>query len=195
MIELSKPVLAGFILLLLLALWTLYGVFISASVPEAQYEVLETLDNKVEIRSYPVEIWATTVAGDQNQAFSSLFNYISGNNDRGEKIEMTVPVVTRKTEEGHFMAFVMPERFDYKSVLKPSSDRVKIESIAARKLATIKFSGHVTQGNFEKNRDLLTDILKVQGISTKGEPFLMQYNDPWTPPFLRRNEIALEVDI
>jgi len=26
-----------------------------------------------------------------------------------------------------------------------------------------------------------------------GEPQLMQYNDPWTPPFSRRNEIALQV--
>jgi hypothetical protein len=39
----------------------------------------------------------------------------------------------------------------------------------------------------------LSKTLEVRGISTEGEPLLMQYNDPWTPPFSRRNEIALQV--
>jgi hypothetical protein len=33
----------------------------------------------------------------------------------------------------------------------------------------------------------------MNGIATKGRPFLMRYNDPWTPPFLRRNEVAIEI--
>ena len=51
----------------------------------------------------------------------------------------------------------------------------------------------LTDGNYEKNLELLSKTLEVRGISTKGEPLLMQYNDPWTPPFTRRNEIALHV--
>jgi hypothetical protein len=209
---------SGFILFSFLLLWTLYGVIISMSVPEARYEVSESLENKVEIRDYPEEIWATTVAEDQNNAFGPLFRYISGDNDKaekiemtapvvtptpqpsgtgstkGEKIEMTAPVVSMNTEKGQFMAFIMPERFDINSIPKPSSSRVKIELVEPRKLATIRFSGYVTQENYKKNLEQLNKTLENRGISTKGEPLLMQYNDPWTPPFSRRNEIAIQVN-
>ena len=214
----SRPIQAGLILLGLLFLWTLYGVFISMSVPEAHYEVSEILENEVEIRAYPEEIWATTVAEDQNNAFSPLFRYISGDNDKGEKIEMTAPVVTptpqpagtdstkgekiemtapvvsMNTEKGQFMAFIMPERFDINNTPKPLSSRVKIELVEPRKLATIRFSGYVTPENYKKNLEQLNKTLENRGISTIGEPILMQYNDPWTPPFSRRNEIAVRVN-
>ena len=130
--RLSWPVMAGLIIFLLLIVWTLYGVLISMSVSQADYDVLDTLEDGVEIRAYPEEIWATTVADDQNSAFSPLFRYISGDNEKsekiemttpvvtaapqpvgnnsakGEKIEMTAPVVTMDTDEGMFMAFIMP---------------------------------------------------------------------------------------
>jgi hypothetical protein len=51
----------------------------------------------------------------------------------------------------------------------------------------------MTEGNYERNLELLRKTLEAQGISTAEEPLLMQYNDPWTPPFSRRNEIALQV--
>ncbi len=216
--KLSWPILAGLIILVLLFLWTLYGVYMSMSVSEAPYEVSEILENGVEIRAYPEEIWATTVAEDQNSAFSPLFRYISGDNEKGgkiemtapvvtskpqlagaastqgEKIEMTAPVVTMNTEKGQFMAFIMPEQFDINSIPKPSSDKVKIELVEPRKLATIRFSGYANQENYEKNLEILNKTLENREISTKGEPLLMQYNDPWTPPFLRRNEIAIQVN-
>jgi hypothetical protein len=113
---------------------------------------------------------------------------------KGEKIEMTAPVVSMNTEKGQFMAFIMPERFDINSIPKPSSSRVKIELVEPRKLATIRFSGYVTQENYKKNLELLSKTLENRGISTMGEPLLMQYNDPWTPPFSRRNEIAIQVN-
>jgi len=193
-VQLAKPILAGLILLALLVLWIAYGVYVSMSVPEARYEVLETLENDVEIRAYPGEVWATNVAADQNKAFGPLFKYISGDNNKSEKIEMTAPVVIMKTEKGQFMAFVMPERFDINSIPMPSSSDVKIELIKARKLAAIRFSNYVTQENYEKHQALLTKTLESHGISMIGKPLLMQYNDPWTPPFMRRNEVAIQVD-
>jgi hypothetical protein len=60
--KLSWPILAGFIILVLLFLWTLYGGYMSMLVSEAPYEVSELLENEVEIRAYPAEIWATAVA-------------------------------------------------------------------------------------------------------------------------------------
>jgi len=195
MVELSRPALAGLIVLALVALWTLYGVYVSMSVPEAQYEILEELENNVVVRSYPEEIWAQTTARNQNEAFGPLFRYISGDNDKSEKIEMTAPVVTKSAGEGILMAFVMPERFDSDNVPRPSSNEVEIEVVAPRTLAVIRFSWYMTEDKYENNLDLLKKTLDARGISTSGDPLMMQYDDPWTPPFLRRNEVALEVKV
>ena len=111
----------------------------------------------------------------------------------GEKIEMTAPVVTMNTKEGMFMAFIMPQRFDMQSIPKPESSLVKLRLVEPRKLAVIRFSGYMSQGSYDKNLKLLREALEGRGISAVGEPQLMQYNDPWTPPFSRRNEIALQV--
>ena len=215
--KLSWPIMAGLIIFLLLIIWTLYGVLVSMSVSQADYDVMDTLESGIEIRAYPEEIWATTIADDQNRAFSPLFRYISGDNEKsekiemtapvvkaasppsgndsakGEKIEMTAPVVTMNTEEGMSMAFIMPERFDMQSIPKPASGQVKLKLVEPRKLAVIRFSGYMSQESYDKNLKLLREALEDRGISAVGEPQLMQYNDPWTPPFSRRNEIALQV--
>jgi len=190
---LSWPIKAVLVIIVLLILWTLYGVLVSQSVPKASYEVLKTLDDGIEIRAYPEEIWAIAVAQDENNAFRPLFRYISGENEKGEKIEMTAPVVTTNTEKGLSMAFVMPERFDVQTIPRPISSDVEIQRIEPRKLATIRFSGYMNEGSYRDNLERLNRTLKERGILTKGEPLLMQYNDPWTPPFYRRNEIALQV--
>lgn len=209
---------AGLVIILLLVIWTLYGVFVTMSVPQASYQVMETLDNGVEIREYPKEIWATAAAQDENDAFGPLFRYISGENEKGEKIEMTTPVVTpappanaesapgegekiemtapvvtADTEEGLSMAFIMPERYDIQTIPRPTSSNVEIQLIEPRTLATIRFSGYMNEGSYRDNLERLNKTLEERGILTKGEPLLMQYNEPRTPPFYRRNEIALLV--
>ena len=130
---------------------------------------------------------------DENGAFSPLFRYISGENEKGEKIEMTAPVVTTSTEKGLSMAFIMPERFDIQTIPRPTSSNVEIRVVEPRTLATIRFSGYMNEGSYRDNLERLNKTLEERGILTKGEPLLMQYNDPWTPPFYRRNEIALLV--
>ena len=215
---LSWPIKAALIIIVLLVIWTLYGVFITMSVPQASYLVKETLDDGIEIREYPEEIWATAVAQDENGAFRPLFRYISGENEKGEKIEMTTPVVTpappanvesapgegekiemtapvvtTDTEKGLSMAFIMPERYDIQTIPRPTSNDVEIQLIEPRTLATIRFSGYMNYGSYRENLERLTKTLETRGITTVGEPLLMQYNDPWTPPFYRRNEIALQV--
>jgi hypothetical protein len=52
----------------------------------------------------------------------------------------------------------------------------------------------VTEESYKKNLEQLNKTLENREISTIGEPILMQYNDPWTPPFSRRNEIAVQVN-
>jgi hypothetical protein len=193
MIEISKIQMAAVAILAALLLWTLYGAFVSMSVKEPPYQVIETLENDVEIREYSDQIWAATGAEDETQGFGRLFGYISGANEEEKKIEMTAPVVTSDEDGEIFMAFVMPEGFDREGTPRPLDERVKIKLVKERRMAVIAFSGRATEESRNRHLDILEETLKAHGTETRGEPVLMQYNDPWTPPFMRRNEVGLEL--
>jgi hypothetical protein len=66
-------------------------------------------------------------------------------------------------------------------------------SSATRDIAVIRFSGYAPPEDVDAATLRLQEGLKNEGIGTAGRPFLMQYDSPWTPGFLRRNEVAIEI--
>lgn len=159
---------------------------------EAPYKVLERIDDRVEIREYPSLVWARTM-GDQSEAFQALSEYISGYNKTMEKIPLTMPFVAFNSSEGRVMAFIMPQGRSMRSLPMPLTERVKLEAIASRKMAAIAFSGNVTPDSFDRSFRLIQETLKRRGIIWTEPVYLLQYNDPGTPPFMRRNEVAVRV--
>jgi hypothetical protein len=158
---------------------------------EPSYEVLRTLEKAIEIREYDPQIRATSQMGQENRSFGVLSEYIFGNNDRSEQIGMTAPVVTHRDR----MSFIMPKRYNLESLPKPLNDQIEIDQVQKCKVAVIRFSGFTSPKKMDEEAEKLLMALESNEIRTKGEPFLMRYNPPWTLPFLRRNEVAVEVKI
>jgi len=162
-----------------------------------KYEVIRQMGN-VEIRRYP-KIVVAKVTDPQADAFSLLYNFITGNNARKQKVKMTSPVVSEKIamtspvlSDNNSMAFVMPKELTIDTVPEPLDRRVQIVEIPSRTVAAICFSGGWSEKHFEKEtQTLLTELAKA-GIKTKGNIFTMLYNPPYIPGFLRRNEVAIE---
>ena len=159
---------------------------------ETPYKVLERLGSGIEIREYPPQVWARTT-GDQKEAFQTLFEYISGYNKTMEKIAMTAPVIIFNSNEGRIMAFIMPQGKTLRSLPKPLTEKVKLESIPSRKVAAFAFSGIVTPDSFDRGFRLIQEMLKRRGTVWAEPAYLLQYDDPNTPPFLRRNEVAVQL--
>ncbi|MBI0584535.1 MAG: heme-binding protein [Methanomassiliicoccus sp.] len=169
------------------------------------YQVVRVL-GKVEIRNYPPMVMATVKGGDDDRGFSILFDYISGNNEAREKVPMTAPVVSRRpgariemtapviTDERTF-SFVLPQGSDMKTVPRPLDSRIELISIPSRHVAALRFSGRAYYREVVEKEDELLTVLRGQAIRTKGAPFLMRYNMPLTPGFMRRNEVGVEVDV
>ena len=82
-------------------------VMLSQKYETQKYNVIKTMDN-FEIRYYPPTIKAKV---SSNRNFSKLFQYISGNNEKKEKIAMTTPVYMSKKKEKITMEFVMPSKY------------------------------------------------------------------------------------
>ena len=180
----------------LLLIWLLSSLAMADDVEEPRWELLATLDS-VEIRQYEPSIQAVTQldsSGDTTAGFRRLAGYIFGGNERSQSIAMTAPVQETLEEQGPQMAFTMPAEYAMEDLPAPDDDRVSLHPIAGRTVAVIEFSGWATGGKIERNKKELMSTLERHGISTLGVPALNQYNPPWTPPFLRRNEVAVTVE-
>jgi effector-binding domain-containing protein len=180
------------------------------AVEEAQYRVIEK-ENQFEIREYETSIIAEVEVDSSmeeagNQAFRTLFKYISGENslhskltDRsvisqekaGEKIAMTTPVGQVKTEKGWLVSFMMPANYTMETIPLPIDSKVKIRQIPARKIAAISYSGNWSQEAYKIQETKLLDWITTRNLTITGTPVWARYNPPMTPSFLRRNEILI----
>jgi hypothetical protein len=164
------------------------------------YEVVGQMDG-VEIRLYPSMILATVMGDDGGDPFNLLFKYISGENSGSSKISMTAPVLTPERIEmtapvisgGYSMSFIFPSKYTMETVPRPNDERISIQEVQGRKLAVVRFRGWARKRSVEEQKARLISVLQENGVATVGEPFLMRYNSPWTPGFMRRNEVGIEV--
>jgi len=156
---------------------------------------------EIEFRHYPELVLATVDTAGDDAGFNLLFAYISGSNKPREKIPMTAPVITAQkipmtapvVSDAASMSFVMPAGTTREKTPDPLDSRVRIVTIPEREIAVIRFSGYSPKEDVDAATARLQDGLKNNGIVTEGRPFLMRYDSPWTPGFLRRNEVAIEI--
>lgn len=169
-----------------------------------EYEVVKTW-GAVEVRRYPPVVLATVNSSYDDIAFAILFKYISGYNEAGGKLAMTAPVISPAPGERMAMtapvlsdsegfSFVLPTGTDIANAPRPSDARVTLSTIPSRYVATLRFSGKAYLRDVLEMEGALMKVLKEKGVGTKGRPFLMRYNSPFIPGFLRRNEVAVEIE-
>lgn len=164
------------------------------------YVIITNL-GEVEIRKYPEMILAAVNGGTEEEQFSVLFKYISGKNRPGTHIPMTAPVITGAKipmttpviSGRNTMSFVMPGSYTDGSLPEPLDSRVTLQKVAERKVAVIRFSGVAHANAVQEKTDRLVTVLLQEKITMVSSPFLMRYNNPWTPGFLRRNEVGIDV--
>jgi hypothetical protein len=169
-------------------------------VKQAKYEVLREINN-IEIRHY-LSMVIARVDGYGDGGFNILFDFITGNNRQKSKIAMTAPVVSEQIamtapvlSESDSIAFVMPEGLTVETTPEPLDERVKIIEIPERDVAALKFSGRWSSSIFDKKSKEMLEELTKAGIKSLGQVFAMRYNGPFTPWFMRRNEVAIEVEL
>ncbi|MEM6460419.1 MAG: heme-binding protein [Pseudomonadota bacterium] len=154
-------------------------------------------DGAFELRAYPKLVLASLETnGDRGQAirraFSPLANYIFAKERPGEKIAMTAPVTQRPASENWTVSFIMPAGRTLDDLPAPSQ-KVSLEEIQPRLMASLRFSGSWTDERFAQAAEKLTAWVEDQGLTPAGAIEFAYYNDPFTPPFLRRNEVLMEV--
>lgn len=205
---------------LLLTAVTIVGfVGFSVSTQAIEKPHYETLyqDGKIEYRLYaPYVVAQTTVAAGSSygraatKGFMRLFDYISGDNTSTNSITMTAPVQQKSVSEkidmtapvqqsiagdnGWAIAFMLPGEYSLDTAPKPNNELVTLRQIPSRLMAVITYSGRWTQRNFDKYSERLKTSVENAGIDVLSTAESAVYNPPFTPPFMRRNEIQIKVN-
>ena len=179
------------------------------------YEVVYT-DGSVEYRQYEPYIVAETVVknsssyrGSSNEGFMRLLRYITGANESqsdiamtapvqqtpaSEKIDMTAPVQRNEIEEGWRVAFMLPSSFTMDTAPTPTNNEISLRLIPKQLMAVIRYSGRWTERNFNRHKEQLLESLEESNIKTIGVAESAAYDAPYVLPFLRRNEVMIEVN-
>lgn len=183
---------------------------IASQVEQAPFAVVES-HGAIEIRDYASLIVAETeVAGDReaaiNDGFRAIADYIFGNNtparktdagadpERGMKVAMTAPVTQQGDGGAWTVRFVMPKGHTIDTLPKPNNDAVRLKMVAAKRFAVVRFSGLGNDESLKLKTGELTAFLDRQpGLKAVSPPVYAFYNPPWTLPFLRRNEVMVEI--
>lgn len=200
-------------IVIMLILWSVWGYF-SSRVENTAYSVVEK-KHDYEIRLYPKHIVAeTTVTGPYrdalNEGFRIVAGYIFGGNVKKESIALTAPVVEKGQQsesiamtapvtstvegESHTVAFSMPRSYTLETLPTPLDKRVKIVQVPEKKMAVVRFGWVRTNVRVASKKDELLELLKKDGLITVGQPQYAGYNAPWTPPWMVRNEVMVEIN-
>lgn len=107
---------------------------------------------------------------------------------------MTAPVLQAGDTSGWRVAFVVPAQYSWETAPQPTDPRVKLRLLPARTVAAVRFSGTWDEERFTTKEKELRALLADRGLKTIGEAMYARYNPPFTPWFLRRNEVMIAVE-
>lgn len=171
---------------------------------------VETKGNRDEAANQGFRILASYIFGNNTtqENASEKINMIAPVMQSSEKIKMTAPVITQPSEKikmtvpvmqtpsnnNHWLVkFVMPEKYTLKTLPKPNNNAISIHQLPSGKMVTIRFSGIVTPKKIAQQVTKLRGYIQAHHLKAADNYQLAMYNPPWTLPFMRRNEILIQL--
>jgi len=135
-------------------------------------------------------------------SFGALAGYLFGKNQEQKVMKMTTPVFSVGNGDARTMSFVLPS--DYwqgdeaiGTAPKPlDGSAVKLTTDEGGVRAVLMFGGFGRKADVAVKSNQLLDVLSrdKEWEAVADQPVtLAQYNDPFTPPWKRRNEVSVPV--
>ena len=155
-----------------------------------------TKPGKVEVKTYPAYRSAVARAKGastpaDNVLFWPLFNHISR-----KGIEMTTPVRIDAAATGGQPEIAMRFSLPVKVAGNPPAPidpRVRIVTVPPSTVAALRYSGNPTEAARSAHQQDLFRRLVSTGWQPAGTPYALNYDPPFAVPFLKRNEVVVEV--
>lgn len=195
-------------------------IFGKTGTQEPSFVLLSQLSKTAnyQVRAYEPYLIAEVekLPGKEGDGFRTLAKYIGvfgkPENEGSVPMAMTSPVIGEPTklsmtspvvDEMGTMSFVLPFSFTKIDQLPvPTDKRITLKEIPKRILAVVSFSGWYSQAEGNNQLKKLKTWLESDKLIPEGSIndvdsvkwSVAQYHPPFTLPFLRRNEIWVELD-
>ncbi|XP_054770146.2 heme-binding protein 2-like [Lytechinus pictus] len=188
------------------------SVFTSSHLQMPEYEPVKTYEKGYEERRYEPSRWvstsldlmtseeATISKKERRESFFKLFNYISGENEGSQKIEMTAPVARQyipgqgpACETKYTMSFFVPREFT-ENTPKPKAPDVSITNLPQMTVFVKKFSGFADDDKYLEEMKRFVSILEEDGHQVKDDVYYFAGYDSPFKLLNRRNEVWLVKD-
>jgi len=92
------------------------------------------------------------------------------------------------------MRFFLPRSLAADGAPAPTDPRLHLVQVPATTIAALRYSGIATQDSRDRHAALLLSVLAKSAWRPKGDVFQLNYDPPFAIPFLRRNEVAVDVE-
>jgi len=109
---------------------------------------------------------------------------------------MTAPVFQTSVEpDHHLVSFVLPANVDYSLAPLPTDATVHLVDVEPHLAVARRFGGFWSYDRFLNEAERMEDAVESAVVSGEiaghivGEIYVARYNSPFTPFFLRRNEV------
>ena len=166
-----------------------------------RYEV-EALHGELEVRQYAPRVQAETVLNaapwkqSLREGFDRLAKYVFGENARHAKLAMTAPVlvtVGATDRATRTVAFKIPDSELFETLPAPNDRQITLRRVPARRVAALSYRGP-SHGELpaQKRKELLSRV-RAAGLLPIGEVTFAGFDAPWTLPWLRHNEVQVEL--
>ena len=181
----------------LLALVFLAGCKLTrAGYESAGYKVVRR-SGAFEIRDYPALTLVSTPMSatrpTEDGSFMRLFRYIGGANEGESKIAMTTPVFSDQVGTNRQMSFVVPKKVAASGAPKAKREDIAVRTRPAGRFAAYRFSGSWGTEHAASARHKFEEWIAAEKLQPIGDPEMANYDPPFTPAFLRRNEVMVRV--
>jgi hypothetical protein len=172
------------------------------AVEEPRYTVLVS-DPPFEVRRYAAfTVAQTQISGDFDAASSSGFrriaSYIFGDNMQAglgakRKISMTAPVTVTPDSDGWRVHFVMPSAESVQSLPQPLNPQIELRPVPEHETVAVRFGGFTTQASIQEQTERLRAWAQARQLKLSPTAQVARYDDPFTLPWNRRNEILIDL--
>lgn len=172
------------------------------AIEEPRYSVLVS-EPPFELRRYPAFVVAQTqLDGDFDAASRSGFRriaaYIFGDNIQAgagtqRKISMTAPVTVTPEDQGWRMHFVMPSAESMQTLPQPVNPQVQLRQVPEHDVVSVRFGGFTTQASIQTHTEQLRAWAQAKNLRLSPTAQVARYDDPFTLPWNRRNEILIDL--
>ena len=107
---------------------------------------------------------------------------------------MTAPVGQQHVDENRAVSFMMPSAYTLVTLPEPDDPKVTLRQVPARRMAAARYSGFWSEKHYRRYKAELESWIDSMGLTIVGDALWARYNAPFTPWFLRRNEVLIPVD-